>query len=147
MSKWFLSDGNEVTGPFGLDKCKKTIEEGSIVYAWRPSYSHWLPVSHIEEFNMPIAPPIVPSDIPEGYLNELIGKKKGIINVLDRVEKTINLSFQSIKHLDVDIENFKKTTCNLNEEVQSVVQQIEQQYKDLQKNLATNLTSINRRLT
>lgn len=144
MNKWFLSDGNEVTGPFDLGECNKSIEESTILYAWRPSYSHWLPVSHIEDFNIPALPPVVPLDIPDAYLEELIEKKKGSINVLGRVEKTMNLTSQSLKHLDVDIDNFKKVTNKLNDEVQVAVQNIEQQYKDLQKNLSTNLTSINR---
>ena len=136
MKKWFFSNNGEVTGPLGLKESNEFISKKTDLYAWHPSYTHWVPVSCIGEFNTSVTPPPPPIDIPNGLIDTLVGEEKELITTLDRIDKTIKITSDSLYEIDTDLENYGKTTHNLTEEVRVVVKQIEEQYASLQKNLA-----------
>jgi uncharacterized protein YoxC len=69
-------------------------------------------------------------------IDELIGEEKELITTLDRIDKTIKITSDSLYEIDADIDNFTQTAHNLTEEVKVVVKTIEEQYASLQKNLA-----------
>ncbi len=54
MKKWFFSDNGVVTGPLDLKESKELIAKNPDLYAWYPSYTHWVPVSCIDEFETSI---------------------------------------------------------------------------------------------
>jgi hypothetical protein len=136
MKKWFFSDNGKVTGPLGLKESNELISKNPDLYAWHPSYTHWVPVSCIDEFNLEITPPPPPIEIPSGLIDDLIGEEKELITTLDRIDKTIKITSDSLYELDSELENYGKITHNLTEEVKVVVKTIEEQYASLQKNLA-----------
>jgi len=136
MKKWFFSDNGKVTGPLGLKESNELISKNPDLYAWHPSYTHWVPVSCIDEFHVEITPPPPPIEIPSGLIDDLIGEEKELITTLDRIDKTIKITSDSLYELDSELENYGKITHNLTEEVRVVVKTIEEQYASLQKNLA-----------
>lgn len=136
MKKWFFSDNGKVTGPLGLKESNELISTNADLYAWHPSYTHWVPVSCIDEFTVGLTPPPPPIEIPSGLIDDLIGEEKELITTLDRIDKTIKITSDSLYELDSELENYGKITHNLTEEVRIVVKTIEEQYASLQKNLA-----------
>jgi hypothetical protein len=136
MKKWFFSNNGEVTGPLGLKESNEFISKNPDLYAWHPSYTHWVPVSCIDEFEMSITPPPAPVELPSGLIDDLIGEEKELITTLDRIDKTIKITSDSLYEIDTDLDNYGKTARDLTEQVRIVVKQIEEQYASLQKNLA-----------
>ena len=136
MKKWFFSDNGEVSGPLGLKESNEFIANNPDVYAWHPSYTHWVPVSCIDEFEVVVSPPPPPIEIPKGLIEDLIDEEKDLISTLDRVDKTIKITADSLYEIDAEVEGQRETTHNLTEEVKVVVKAIEEQYASLQKNLA-----------
>lgn len=136
MKKWFFSDNGEVTGPFGLKESNELIAKNPDLYAWHPSYTHWVPVSCINEFETTITPPPPPIAIPNDLIDDLIGEEKELLTTLDRIDKTIKITSDSLYEIDADLDNYGQITHNLTEEVKTVVKTIEEQYASLQKNLA-----------
>ena len=136
MKKWFFSNNGDVSGPFGIIESNELIAKNPDLYAWHPSYTHWVPVSCINEFEVSISPPPPPIDIPVGMINDMIGEEKELITTLDRIDKTIKITSDSLYEIDADLDTFAQTTHNLTEEVKVVVKSIEEQYASLQKNLA-----------
>ncbi|MEI6895036.1 MAG: DUF4339 domain-containing protein [Colwellia sp.] len=136
MKKWFFSNNGEVTGPFEIKESNDLISKNPDLYAWHPSYTHWVPVSCIDEFETSMTPPPPPLEIPNGLIEELIGEEKELITTLDRIDKTIKITSDSLYEIDSDLDNYAQTTHNLTEEVKIVVKTIEEQYASLQKSLA-----------
>lgn len=136
MKKWYFSDNGDVTGPLGLDESNKFITDKPDAYAWHPSYTQWVPVNCIPEFEIVASPPPPPIEIPQGLIEGLIDEEKELISTLDRVDKTIKITADSLYEIDAEVDNFSQTTHNLTEEVRGVVKAIEAQYASLQQNLA-----------
>ena len=136
MKKWFFSDNGKVTGPFGLKECNELVAKNPDLYAWHPSYTHWVPVSCIDEFEVAITPPPPPIEIPKGLIEGLIDEEKELISTLDRIDKTIKITSDSLYEIDAEVDNYAQVTHNLTEEVKVVVKSIEEQYASLQQNLA-----------
>jgi hypothetical protein len=136
MKKWYFSDNGEVTGPLGLEESNEFITDKPEAYAWHPAYTHWVPVSCIPEFGIVLSPPPPPIEIPKGLIEGLIDEEKDLISTLDRVDKTIKITADSLYEIDAEVDNFSQTTHNLTEEVRVVVKTIEEQYASLQQNLA-----------
>jgi hypothetical protein len=136
MKKWYFSDNSEVIGPLGLKESNEFIAKNPDVYAWHPSYTHWVPVSCIPEFEVMASPPPPPTEIPQGLVEGLIDEEKELISTLDRVDKTIKITADSLYEIDAEIDNNSQMAHNLTEEVSVVVKAIEAQYASLQQNLA-----------
>lgn len=136
MKKWFFSNNGEVTGPLALQECNELIAKHPNLYAWHPSYTHWVPVSCIDEFEVAINPPPPPIEIPQGLIESLIGEEKELISTLDRIDKTIKITSDSLYEIDAEVDNYSQVTHNLTKEVKMVVKSIEEQYASLQQNLA-----------
>ncbi|GAA0819037.1 hypothetical protein GCM10009111_22630 [Colwellia asteriadis] len=136
MKKWFFSDDGKVTGPFGLKECNDLIAKNPSLYAWHPSYTHWVPVSCVDEFEVVITPPAPPIEIPQDLIEGLIGEEQDLISTLDRVDKTIKITSDSLYEIDAEVDNYSQVTHNLTEQVKVAVKSIEEQYASLQVNLA-----------
>lgn len=136
MKKWFFSDNGEVTGPFGLEESNDLASKNPELYAWHPSYTHWVPVSCIDEFETTITPPPPPVEVPLNLIDEVVEEEKELITTLDRIDKTIKITSDSLYEIDTDLDNCGQTAQNLTAQVKDVVKAIEEQYASLQKNLA-----------
>ena len=136
MKKWFFYDYDEVSGPFDLKESNELISTKPNLYAWHPSYTHWVPVSCINEFEQSVTPPPPPIDIPLTKLDDFMGEEKQLIFTLERIDKTIKITSDSLYMIDTDLDAFRQTTNNLTEQVTVAVKSIAAQYASLQKNIA-----------
>ena len=136
MKKWFFYDDVDVYGPFSLKESKELILNKPNLYAWHPSYTHWVPVSCINELDLSAMPPSPPIDIPLAKHADLIGEEQQLISTLERIDKTIKITADSLYEIDTDIGTYNETTKNLSEQVKVTVKSIAEQYASLQKNLA-----------
>ena len=105
-------------------------------FAWHPSYAQWIPVSCIDEFDIFVSVPIPPSDIPKELYEDYVEKEREMIATLDRIDKTLKSTSDSLADLDHDIDTCTDVAHNLNAQVKNTIEQIEQQYAALKKNLA-----------
>ncbi len=136
MKKWFFYDDVEVYGPLSLKESKELILNKPNLYAWHPSYTHWVPVNCIDELDLSVTPPPPPIDIPLAKYGYLIGEEQQLFSTLLRIDKTIKITADSIDEIDTDIGTYNDTTKNLSEQVKVTVKSIADQYASLQKNLA-----------
>jgi hypothetical protein len=136
MKKWFFYDDVDVYGPFSLKESKELILNKPNLYAWYPSYKHWVPVSCINELDLSAMPPPPPIDIPLAKHADLIGEEQHLISTLERIDKTIKITADSLYDIDTDIGTYNETTKNLSKQVKVTVKSIADQYASLQKNLA-----------
>ena len=136
MKKWFFYDHDEVSGPFGLKESNELIARKPNVYAWHPSYTHWVPVSCIAEFELSVNPPSPPNNIPITKFEDSIDEEEQLITTLERIDRTIKITADSLYEIDTDLDSFINTTQNLTGQVELAVKSIANQYTSLQKNIA-----------
>lgn len=136
MKKWMFSNNGEITGPLDLAAANEFINEHPDVYAWHPSYSHWLPVSSVEEFELKVTPPPAPVEINDDLIENFVDKERALLKELERIARTLQTTMNSLQELNADIDSYSTVTKDLNKEVQLTVSSIEQQYEILQKNLS-----------
>jgi hypothetical protein len=142
MKKWFFCEYDKVFGPFSIKESNKLITEKPHLYAWHPSYSHWVPVSCIDEFELSITPPPPPSNIPTTELDDLINEEKQLFNTLDRIDKTIQITADHLYEINTDIDAYSETTQTLSNQVKTTIKSIAEQYTSLQKNLARVVSGV-----
>lgn len=133
MMKWYFSKDGEISGPLGLEESNKFIAKHKDLYAWHPSYAHWMPVSSIEEFDTVLSIPKPPKSVPTELFEEFIQEERELLNTMSRIESTMANTMTSLSELD--IESHVNKTKGLNEEVKTTLRNIEQQFEALQKNL------------
>jgi len=136
MKKWLFSDNGKITGPFGLTESLALIKKNSSLYAWNPSFTHWMPVSHVEEFDLAIEIPAPPLEVPSELIGEFINEERKLIAQLDILDENLSSTHTKLNTLNTDTQHYQQLTTNLNEEVRAVISNIEQQYTALATSLA-----------
>ena len=136
MKEWFFSKDGEISGPLGLEKSNDFIANNPDLYAWHPSYAQWMPVTSIEEFDIPATPPKPPAEVPKELIEGFIEKERELSETLGRVDNTLRVTKSSLSEITEEVGNFKEITKNLNAEVKTTIRSINEQYAALQKNLA-----------
>lgn len=134
MMKWYFSKDGEISGPLGLEESNKFIAKNNNLYAWHPSYAHWLPVDCVDEFKTPISIPKPPEAVPQKLFEDFIVEEREMLDTMSRIESTLANTMTSLSELDV--ETCVSKAKHLNEEVSATLRSIEQQFEALQKNLA-----------
>ena len=136
MKKWLFSDNGKIIGPLGLTQSQALIKKHPSLYAWNPAQTHWMPVSHIEEFDMVMDIPPPPLDVPQDFIEKFINDERKLIAQLGSLDENIDLSHSEVSTLATDTQHYQQLTSDLNEKVKAVVSNIEQQYAALEKSLA-----------
>ncbi len=136
MKKWLFSVEGKVTGPLAEADAKKFVTENLEAYAWHPSYSHWMPVNCVKEFEELVPAPKPPSIIPKELIEEYIGKERAIVARLDKLDNVLAEADSEMSVLHEEIVTFKKYTQNSNAELQATLRAIEEQFASLSKSLS-----------
>ena len=136
MKKWLFSKNGKVVGPFVVNEANDFVVENPDSYAWHPSYSHWMPVTCISEFENSIPAPKPPSVIPKELIEEFIGEERKLVSRLAQLDEHLLQTDQSLLELDNEIKTFQDITQNCTAEVRATLQSIEQQFANLSKNLS-----------
>ncbi len=136
MKKWLFSVEGKVTGPLAEADAKKFVTENLEAYAWHPSYSHWMPVNCIKEFEELVPAPKPPSIIPKELIEEYITKERTIVARLGKLDNVLAEADSEMSVLYEEIVTFKKYTQNSNAELQATLRAIEEQFANLSKSLS-----------
>ena len=143
MKEWYFSNNGEVSGPLGLAESNQFIAKNPDTYAWHPSYAQWMPVSHVDEFDIVVSPPPPPAEIPQELIKGYSAKEQELKNALGRIDSTFKTITTSLSDMDRDTNKHKATTQKLNEEVKTTIRSINEQYAALQRALANVTTTSN----
>ncbi|MCL2918912.1 MULTISPECIES: DUF4339 domain-containing protein [Shewanella] len=136
MKEWYLSHQGEISGPFGLTEANLFIAAHPDSYAWEPSFAQWVPVSHIDEFELKLTPPPPPKAVPQALIERVFAKEQGLKQSLEPIAASLTSLQQSLSALGADIKGSKTVTQSLNQEVNQTLRTINEQYEALQKKLA-----------
>jgi len=137
MKKWLFSKNGKILGPFAEAEATEFVMANPESYAWHPSYSHWMAVTCISEFENAIPAPKPPSIIPKELIEEFMTKERALIARLEQLDADVVTTDNSLLKLDEDIKNFQDITQNCTAEVKATLHSIEQQFANLSKNLST----------
>jgi len=136
MEKWFFSDNGKVSGPLTLEEAREELAKNPNVYGWNPSLNQWKPVSCIGEFADIVPPSEQALLVPKELTDKFLAKKKRLQGKLTSIEDSIKHTESTFNSFEKQIENYKKLTANLNDDVKSAIGNIEKKHSSLTKKLS-----------
>ncbi len=135
MNTWIFSENNQTFGPFEGAKANDFVINNPFAYAWKPSFTHWMPVTSIDDFSNVIKAPPAPSIIPQELLEAFYEKEKSLVEQMSVLDKRMALTNHSLIEFNKEITQYKRLTKSCNLEMQDVLDNIESQYARLKQNL------------
>lgn len=137
MKKWLFSNNGDITNPFTFAEAQEYISENLNIdlYVWHPSFTHWLPLSSIDDFDVEISIPIPPVALPKELIEEYKNQELGLFKTLSRIDNTLGNTRAAISELGNDIETYHHFTDKLNTEVETTINNVRKQYAALQKSI------------
>jgi len=137
MKKWLFSNNGKITDSFSFDEAQKYISEHSDddLYVWHPSFTHWMPLTSIDDFDVEIDIPIPPVALPKDIIEEYKNQELGLFKTLSRIDNTLGNTRAGLSDLDTNVDTYKNFTKRLNAEVEITLNNVRKQYAALQKNI------------
>ncbi|MCG7531379.1 hypothetical protein MHM98_08460 [Psychrobium sp. MM17-31] len=135
MKSWIFSCNDQTTQPLSGEEAMQYVANNPTAYAWRPSYTHWMPVTYIAEFANIIKAPKAPSTVPKELIEQFITKEKALVENLSTLDGKIINAINALSEFESEVEYYKELTRNCNLDVQETLNSIEQQYARLKANL------------
>jgi len=135
MNTWLFNNNDQTFGPLCGSEAHDFVVAHPLAYAWKPSFTHWMPVSSISDFSNIIPAPTPPVTIPPELVAAFYEKDKAVVDQLSLLDKRLRLTNQSILEFDKEIGHYKKLTQSCNMEMQQMLDNIESQYARLKQNL------------
>jgi len=135
MNSWIFSDNDQTTEPLSGQLALDYVVEHPNAYAWRPSFTHWMPVTYIAEFSKLVSAPKAPATVPQELIESFLVKEKSLIENLGALDSKIVNAINSLSEFDAEVNYYKELTKGCNLEVQETLNNIEQQYARLKANL------------
>ncbi|WP_076419209.1 DUF4339 domain-containing protein [Colwellia sp. UCD-KL20] len=137
MKKWLFSNNGEITNPFTFAEAQEYISENSNLdlYVWHPSFTHWMPLSSIDDFDVEVSIPVPPVALPKELIEEYKNQEQGLFKTLTRIDNTLGNTRAALSELDNDIDTYKNFTEKLNTEVEITLNNVRKQYVALQKSI------------
>lgn len=140
MKKWLFSNNGELTDTLTFEEAERYIEkykdENDDIYVWHPSFTHWTPLSEVDDFEVEIVVPAPPVALPKALIEEYKNKEEALFKTFTRIDNTIGNSRAAISELDHDIDTYTKYTNKLNTEVKITLKNVNEQYEALQKSIS-----------
>ena len=135
MNTWIFSKNGQVTEPLAIAEAKKYVVENQDAYAWQASYTQWLPVHSISEFQALLPEPENSAQIPQVIIDEFFSKEQTLNQYFDEMNKKLTDSEDNASLFAQEIENYKKLTASLSPEMKGNINDVEQQYLALEAKL------------
>ncbi|MCW3173221.1 DUF4339 domain-containing protein [Shewanella subflava] len=133
MKKWFFSHDGNVTGPLTQSEAISFLQNEPNCYGWHPSFTQWLPVSHIGEFAGIVPPPTSPAQIPTELINEFNTKRHLLQDKINEMDESVKYSKTYLYELEQEINIYKRLTSKLSDDVKNNIKTIEKKYEGYQK--------------
>lgn len=141
MKSWIFNDNDQITELLSGQDATDYVASHPTAYAWRPSFTHWMPVSYIEEFISVLPVPQAPKAVPESLIENFIGKEKALVEKLGTLDSKIVNAINSLAEFNNEVDFYKDLTKDCNLDVQETLDNIEKQYARLKANLRTFTTT------
>lgn len=137
MKKWLFSNNGDITEPFTFAEAQAYIsgKKNVDLYVWHPSFTHWMPLSSIDDFEVEISIPTPPVALPKELIEEYKNQELGLFKTLSRIDNTLGNTRAVISELGNDIETYQNFTEKLNTEVEITLVNVRKQYAALQKSI------------
>ena len=133
MKKWFFSHDGDVSGPLTQSEAIAFLQNEPDCYGWHPSFTQWLPVSHIGEFAGVVPPPTSPAEIPTELINEFNTKRHELHEKINEMDESVKYSKTYLYELEQEINIYKRLTSKLSDDVKNNINTIENKYQGYQK--------------
>ncbi|GGN73505.1 MULTISPECIES: DUF4339 domain-containing protein [Pseudomonadati] len=133
MKKWFFSHDGDVSGPLTQSEAIAFLQNEPDCYGWHPSFTQWLPVSHIGEFAGVVPPPTSPAEIPTELINEFNTKRNELHEKINEMDESVKYSKTYLYELEQEINIYKRLTSKLSDDVKNNINTIENKYEGYQK--------------
>jgi len=143
MKKWLFSNNGEMTEALTFDEAQVYVNKhrDTNLYVWNLSFTHWLPLHEVEDFNVDINIPTPPVAIPTDLLEEYKNKEEALFETLARVDNTLGNTRAAISEIGHDIETYCGYTEELNSEVKETIAKVHEQYSALQNSIKASSKS------
>jgi len=137
MKKWLFSNNGVITNPFTFAEAQAYISthEDANLYVWHPSFTHWMPLHSIDDFEVETSIPLPPVALPKAIIEEYKNKEQALFKTLSRIDVTLGNTRVAISELDDDINTYYQFTEKLNTEVETTLKNVRKQYAALQNSL------------
>ncbi|WP_299568810.1 DUF4339 domain-containing protein [uncultured Shewanella sp.] len=128
MKKWYFSKNGQVTGPLNEVEAKEFLLKDGDCYGWHPSFTQWKPVSCIKEFAHIVPAMVPPALIPQALIEEFAAKEKALQVKVASMEESVSTTKSVLVEFEQEINQYKKLTINLTDEVKSNIDPFESKY-------------------
>jgi len=137
MKKWLFSNDGKVSEALSFSEAQEYISDHLTddLYVWHPSFTYWMPLHSIDDFDVNISIPTPPAALPKGLLQEYKNQEEALFKTLSRVDNTLGNTRAVLAEVDEEINAYFKFTEKLNSEVELTLQNVRKQYEALQKNI------------
>ena len=137
MKKWLFSNNGNITNSFTFSEAQEYISKNLNVdlYVWHPSFTHWLPLNSIDDFDVEVSIPTPPVALPKELIEEYKNQELGLFKTLSRIDNTLGNTRAVISELGNDIGTYQHFTEKLNTEVETTLNNVRKQYAALQKSI------------
>lgn len=129
MKKWYFSHNGDVTGPLSEAEAREFLQNEPNCYGWHPSFTQWLPVSHINEFAGLVPPPESPAQIPVELITDFSKKRKELHATINNMDESVKYTKTYLYELEQEINIYKRLTSKLSDEVRNNISSIEVKYE------------------
>lgn len=150
MDKWYISDNGRVSGPLKIDDVERLIAKNSDLYGWNPTYSHWLPISKINELSKFLPEDHLSEQVSKELIDKFLNRKRDLIKKTTLINASIEKTVEKMTVFEQEIIKYKGLTTSLSEDVQENIVPLEKKYNaigkqlsELQKALAISKQEIN----
>jgi hypothetical protein len=133
MKKWYFSHDGEITGPFTQVEAIDFVQQQPDSYGWHPSFTQWLPVSHIGEFTGQVPTLESPAQVPKALITEFSSKRHELRDRIVKMDESIKFSKTYLYELEQEINIYKRLTHTLSDAVKNNIGSIESKYEGYQK--------------
>jgi peptidoglycan hydrolase CwlO-like protein len=137
MKKWLFSNNGTITDPFTFTEAQKYISANpnEDLYVWHPSFTYWMPLYEVYDFDVEISIPAPPARLSNELLNEYKNQEEKLFKTISRIDNTLGNTRAALSELNNDIDTYQSFTEKLNTEVEVTLENVNLQYKALQKSI------------
>ncbi|MBR9728539.1 DUF4339 domain-containing protein [Shewanella intestini] len=128
MTKWFISQNGDVTGPISETEAMALVQTAPDCYGWNPSFTHWKPVGSIAEFSALVPAITPPAQIPQSMIDGFATKKQELFTKMEAMEDVVKFTKTYLYELEQEINIYKRLTNNLTDEVKGNIRPFEQKH-------------------